>query len=166
MICPECRASYDDDELRYCGRCGTDMQRRAVAAGGGARDEPDRSNPRDPMIGRVIEGRYRVLEAIGVGGMGAVYKVEHTAMGKIAALKILHPTLSGDREVVKRFRREAEAVARLNSPHTVQVFDFGAAQGQLFMVMEFIRGEDLGRIVRRDGILPWSRTGPIMVQIW
>ena len=61
--------------------------------------------------------------------MGAVYKVEHLAMGKLAAMKVLHPSLTQDREVAQRFRREAEAVSKLSSPNTVQVFDFGESSG-------------------------------------
>ena len=177
IACPSCDATYDDDQLGYCGRCGSDLRRvrratregQAMAGGeaasltdGGASEDGPVA---DPMIGRVIDGRYRVLELLGVGGMGAVYKVEHTAMGKIAALKMLHPTLSNDREVVRRFRREAEAVARLDHPCTVQVFDFGASPIGLYMVMEYIRGEDLGLILRRDGRMGWSRAAPLLLQI-
>ena len=67
-------------------------------------------------IGATVDGRYRVLGKIGAGGMGAVYKVEHLAMGKLAAMKVLHPSLTQDREVAQRFRREAEAVSKLSSP--------------------------------------------------
>jgi serine/threonine-protein kinase len=106
-----------------------------------------------------------VLEKVGAGGMGAVYRVEHVAMGKIAAMKVLHGELAGDREAVKRFRREAEAVSRLGHPNTVQVFDFGLAEGTPYIVMEFVRGEDLGAILRRDRTLPLSRTAPMLAQV-
>src|SRR5262249_9530917 len=119
----------------------------------------------DPMVGRVISSRYRVLGVIGTGGMGTVYKVEHTAMGKIAALKMLHPTLSSDREIVKRFRREAEAISLLTHPSTVQAFDFGEADGCVYMVMELCRGEDLATILRRDGPIPFERAAPLLVQV-
>ncbi|MSP61463.1 MAG: serine/threonine protein kinase [Myxococcales bacterium] len=177
ISCQRCQAAYPDEELRYCGRCGSDMRpsvsREGPASAGTADSEdsedsedPENSEKRqDPMIGRVIDGRYRVLEALGIGGMGAVYRVQHTAMGKIAALKMLHPALSTEREVVKRFRREAEAVARLGHPNTVQLFDFGEADGALFMVMEYIRGEDLGKILRRDKTMPWLRAAPLLAQV-
>src|SRR5436305_13686188 len=105
----------------------------------------------DSMIGGVIDARYRMLGRIGSGGMGAVYKVEHLAMGKIAAMKLLHPALSSDPELGARFRREAEAVSRLSQPNTVQVFDFGQQKGLMYLVMELVKGEDLGQILRRDG---------------
>jgi serine/threonine-protein kinase len=106
-----------------------------------------------------------VLEVLGRGGMGVVYRVEHLRMGKIAAMKVLHRDLAGDPEVVQRFEREAAAVSRLHHPHSVQVFDFGTAQGALYLIMELIRGQDLGAIITRDGALPWSRAAPLFAQI-
>jgi len=119
----------------------------------------------DPLLGRLIDGRYRVIERIGTGGMGAVYKVEHQRMGKIAAMKVLHRDLARDSEVMKRFRREAEAISQLTHPNTVQTFDFGTtADGVLYLVMELVRGEDLGTILKRDGALTFRRAAPIILQ--
>src|SRR6185436_18410261 len=133
--------------------------RASVSQLGGAVTSPSGSQPSplftsedevDIWQGRLIDGRYRVLNRIGRGGMGLVYKVEHQRMGKIAAMKVLHRELTSDKEVVKRFRREAEAVSKLTHPNTVQTFDFGTADGALYLVMELVRGEDLGAIVKRD----------------
>ena len=184
IVCPRCHSSFADTALNYCGKCGSDMRlrasdERAVASGGGGASDPTPyvsadmpttdislgDGSIDPMLGRVIDARYRVLERVGAGGMGVVYKVEHVAMGKIAALKMLHPTLTQEREVVKRFQREAEAVSLLTHPNTVQVFDFGQSQGCLYMVMEYLRGEDLSAIVRRDGPLDWKRAAPLLSQV-
>ena len=88
-------------------------------------------------LGQTVDGRYRVLEVIGRGGMGVVYRVEHLRMGKIAAMKVLHRDLADDPDVIQRFEREAAAVSKLHHPHTVQVFDFGSAQGALYLIMEF-----------------------------
>jgi serine/threonine-protein kinase len=106
-----------------------------------------------------------VLEVIGRGGMGVVYRVEHLRMGKIAAMKVLHRDLAQDPEVVQRFEREAAAVSRLHHPHTVQVFDFGNAQGALYLIMEYVRGLDLARLISRDGPMPWPRAAPLFAQI-
>lgn len=116
-------------------------------------------------LDKVVDGRYRVIDVIGRGGMGVVYRVEHVRMGKIAAMKVLHRDLAQDAEVVRRFEREAAAISRLHHPHTVQVFDFGTAQGALYLVMELVRGRDLARIIERDGPLPWSRAAPLFAQI-
>jgi eukaryotic-like serine/threonine-protein kinase len=123
------------------------------------------SESNQAWLGKVVDGRYRVIEVVGRGGMGVVYKVEHLRMGKIAAMKVLHRDLAGDPEVVLRFEREAAAVSRLNHPNTVQVFDFGTAQGALYLIMEHVRGQDLARIVERDGPLPWERAAPILSQV-
>src|SRR5688572_10527755 len=125
----------------------------------------DPVDPVDPLLGRLIDARYRVISRLGHGGMGVVYKVEHQRMGKIAAMKVLHRELVSDKEVVKRFRREAEAVSKLTHPNTVQTFDFGTADGAMYLVMEYVRGEDLGAILRRDGPLAFRRAAPIFIQI-
>ena len=123
------------------------------------------SDSNQAWLGKVVDGRYRVLEVIGRGGMGVVYRVEHLRMGKVAAMKVLHRDLADDPDVIHRFEREAAAVSRLHHPHTVQVFDFGAAQGALYLIMEYVRGQDLGRIVDRDGPMPWARAAPLLAQI-
>ena len=163
IVCPSCQTVYDDHETRFCGRCGSDLGRLSAARTAQNPTIPD--GPRDRMIGATIDGRYRVLAKIGAGGMGAVYKVEHLAMGKLAAMKVLHPSLTQDREVAQRFRREAEAVSKLSAPNTVQVFDFGESGGSSYLVMELCKGEDLGAILRRDGPVPFVRLAPMMMQV-
>src|SRR5205085_11414192 len=90
VICPRCQAEYDEPQTRFCGRCGSDLDFKAETA---------ENDGIDVLIGRVVDGRYRILSKIGQGGMGAVYKVEHLAMGKIAAMKLLHPALGKDPEL-------------------------------------------------------------------
>ncbi|MFO0759326.1 MAG: serine/threonine-protein kinase [Byssovorax sp.] len=119
----------------------------------------------DPLIGRVIADRYRLIEPIGRGGMGIVYKVAHTRIGKLLAMKLLAGELSQSPEVVRRFKREALTVSRLQSPSTVQVFDFGVADGLSYLVMELVQGESLGRILQREGPISATRVGKIVVQI-
>ncbi|MEZ4404758.1 MAG: serine/threonine-protein kinase [Kofleriaceae bacterium] len=179
-FCPRCRASYPAPQA-FCSECGSDMLRVSAIDLAAARDaamsetavsgtavpRPDRrmSASNQAWLGAIVDGRYRVLEVLGRGGMGVVYKVEHVRMGKIAAMKVLHRDLADDPEVVQRFEREAAAVSRLHHPNSVQVFDFGAAQGALYLIMEYVRGQDLGTIVERDGPLPFARAAPILVQI-
>ncbi|WP_053332809.1 serine/threonine-protein kinase [Haliangium ochraceum] len=123
------------------------------------------SDVQDRWLGRLVDDRYRVLESIGRGGMGAVYKIEHVRMGKIAAMKVLRPEYSREPAVIERFRREAAAVSRLTHPNTVQVFDFGSAHGALYLVMEFVRGPDLNALLKRDGPMPFGRVAPMLAQI-
>ena len=175
-FCPRCRASYTEQQ-RFCSECGADMLRASAldlasvretgetAVGATARPDRRVTASNQAWLGKIVEGRYRVIELIGRGGMGVVYKVEHIRMGKIAAMKVLHRDLAEDPEVLHRFEREATAVSRLNHPNTVQVFDFGTANDALYLVMEHVRGQDLGRIVDRDGPLPFARAAPLLVQM-
>jgi serine/threonine-protein kinase len=152
-VCPQCQESYDEDR-EFCGRCGSAMRPPAPA-----------ESPNDSWVGQVVDGRYRVLARVGQGGMGAVYRVEHLRMGKIAAMKVLLQELTSDRELVKRFRREAEAVSRLTHPNSVQTFDFGQVGDALYLVMEYLRGENLAVILKRDGPLEFQRVAPIVIQV-
>ena len=97
----------------------------------------------DPWIDRIIDQRYRIVERIGQGGMGVIYRVEHVRMGKIAALKLLHQSLSTNQSLMRRFQQEAEAISRLNHPNIVQVFDFGHVDDTPFLVMEYLSGVTL-----------------------
>ncbi len=118
----------------------------------------------DPLIGVVVADRYRIVEGLGRGGMGIVYKVEHKQIGKLLAMKLLTGELSRNPEVVRRFKHEALTSSRLSSPNTVQVFDFGVSDGLTYLVMELVAGEDLGRILRASGPMPWSRLGKVVIQ--
>jgi serine/threonine-protein kinase len=119
----------------------------------------------DPLIGVVVAERYKIVEPLGRGGMGAVYKVEHVRIGKLLAMKLLTGELSRNPDVVRRFKLEALTVSKLSSPNTVQVFDFGASEGLTYLVMELVNGDDLGRTLRSQGPMPWSRVSRIIVQV-
>jgi serine/threonine-protein kinase len=119
----------------------------------------------DPLIGVVVADRYRIKEPIGRGGMGVVYRVEHARIGKLMALKLLTGELTRDPLQVARFKREALMVSRLSHPNTVQVFDFGVSDGLVYLAMEYLKGEDLGHLIRRVGPLSVGRTLKIVIQI-
>ncbi|MBL8743900.1 MAG: serine/threonine protein kinase, partial [Myxococcales bacterium] len=119
----------------------------------------------DPLIGRIVSGRYRIRRRIGRGGMGVVYEVEHTAIGKLLAMKLLSGELAQSPEVVARFEREALAASRLQSHNTVQVFDYGTSDGLTFLVMELVQGESLSSVLKREGPMAGRRLAKIVVQI-
>ncbi|MFW6023874.1 MAG: serine/threonine-protein kinase, partial [Myxococcota bacterium] len=119
----------------------------------------------DPLIGRVLEDRYRIVSVLGRGGMGVVYKVEHVHIGKLMATKLLAGELSRNKEVQKRFRREAEAASRLSHPNTVQIFDFGQSEGLTYLVMEYVEGTDLGGVIKQSGGMDLVRAARICAQI-
>ncbi|MEM1029035.1 MAG: serine/threonine-protein kinase [Myxococcota bacterium] len=119
----------------------------------------------DPLVGLVVAERYRIVERIGRGGMGIVYRVQHTKIGKLLAMKLLAGELAAKQDVLKRFKREAMTVSKLSNPHTVQVFDYGVWNHLTYLVMELVEGMDLGHLLKRHGPLPFARVGRLMVQV-
>ena len=102
--------------------------------------------PKDPFIGReILGGQFQILEKIGTGGMGSVYKASQPAMNRMVAIKILHPKLAGRKDLTSRFRREARAMSQLTHPNTAKVFMYGEAEedGSLYIVMEMLEGKNL-----------------------
>jgi serine/threonine-protein kinase len=101
--------------------------------------------------GQVIAGRYRVLRRLGVGGMADVYLAEDATLGRRVAVKVLLKRYAGDEQFVERFRREAQAAARINHPHIVNIYDWGPVDGTYYIVMEYVEGETLKDHIRREG---------------
>lgn len=99
-------------------------------------------------------GEYRVLEKVGEGGMGKVFKARHSTMNRVVALKVLPKSHTIDPQAVARFRQEVEIVARLSDPHVVQAYDAGSSRGTHFLVMEFVDGLDLASLIRLRGPIP------------
>ena len=156
LECALCGRANPPD-ARFCAGCG---HRFGV-------DEiiEDLEGGADPLLGRIIAERYRIEELLGRGGMGVVYRVEHVRIGKLMAMKLLHGALAREKEVVKRFKREAEAVSRLDHPNTVQVFDFGQSEGMMYLVMEYLPGRDLGQLLKDEGALDFTRVARIGAQV-
>ena len=101
--------------------------------------------------GQVIAGRYRVLRRLGAGGMADVYLAEDTTLGRQVAVKVLLKRYAGDGQFVERFRREAQAAARINHPNIVNIYDWGPVDGTYYIVMEYVEGETLKDHIRREG---------------
>ena len=150
--CPQCSAECSG-EHRFCPACGFPVGALRTAAG-------------DPLIGRTLGGAYVILENIGSGGMGRVYRAEQASLGKTLAVKVIHPHLISDESATSRFYTEARASSRLNHPNSVSVLDFGRTDdGLLYLVMEFLRGKDLAHILWEQGPLPAVRAANILRQV-
>jgi eukaryotic-like serine/threonine-protein kinase len=120
---------------------------------------------RESLIGKTIAGRYILRGLVGHGGMGAVYEAEHVGLGKRAAIKFVDPEFATDENVVARFAREARAMSAIESAHIVTVFDAGSEDGRPYLVMELLRGEDLGQRLRRMGRVPLNEAMHIIAQV-
>jgi serine/threonine-protein kinase len=115
-------------------------------------------------------GSYRLVERLGEGGMGEVWRAQHRLLARPAAIKLIRGAGSGDHppsmEMIRRFEQEAQVTARLSSPHTVQLFDFGVADdGSFYYVMELLDGLDLETLVRKHGPLPSERVIYLLRQV-
>ncbi len=120
----------------------------------------------DPLVDKVVVGRYQLLQRLGKGGMGAVYLARQLSMDRRVAIKLIHPSLADDPSIAARFHREMQATSRVEHPNTVQVFDYGQTEdGQLFLVMELLQGRTLAQVLQAEIRLPPPRLVPVAAQI-
>src|SRR5687768_9993112 len=122
--------------------------------------------PHQELIGTEVGGRYKVVRFIDHGGMGAVYEVVHKLLGRKFAMKTLATHLVGDNDALDRFRREAEVIATLHHPNIIDVIDWEQlSSGTPCMVLELLRGENLGARIARTGALDWPTIATIGDQV-
>src|SRR5271156_3969219 len=109
-------------------------------------------------------GNYTILDKIGAGGMGQVFKAQHRRMKRLVAVKMLPPAVTKDAAAVARFEREVEAAAKLRHPNIVAADDAGYANGAHFLVMEYVDGKDLSAMVKKDGPFPVNKAVNYILQ--
>jgi predicted Ser/Thr protein kinase len=144
--------------MMECPRCG-----RCEESGTFACPSDGTAMKPVPSVPRTVDNKYRIEQLIGRGGMGAVYRAHDVRLDRLVALKVVRAELLGDPDARRRFRREAQIVARLQHPAIVSVFDYGTfADGAAYLVMEFVRGEDLRRVMQREGRLEPRRAVRIL----
>ncbi|WP_231983724.1 serine/threonine-protein kinase, partial [Mycobacterium sp. E2733] len=120
--------------------------------------------PAGPMVEGTPFGRYRLVELLGRGGMGEVWRAYDTAMDRVVALKVLLATVAEDPAYVERFRREAHAAAGLDEPHVIPIYDFGEIDGRLYVTMRLVTGRDLQTLLAQGPLEP-ARAIAIIDQI-
>lgn len=131
-----------------------------------AQFRPSISVDPDDMTGKIVAGRYKVLDKLGQGGMGSVYRAEHIEIGKQCAIKVLAAIYGQDDQQRRRFLREARAASTIGHENVVDVTDFGPApNGSVFLAMELLVGEELSDLMAREGPLPWFRAKRIILQV-
>jgi len=154
--------------MAFCPKCGTEAQEGArFCPSCGAQMPAARAVPDDPYVGKLLDKKYQIDELLGVGGMGRVYKATQLALDKVVCVKVLRSGMMQDDTLVGRFHREARASSRLNHPNSIAVTDFGQAEedGSLYMVMEFVPGKDLGKVIREERPIAEKRIIHIMDQV-
>ncbi|MBA2527251.1 MAG: serine/threonine protein kinase [Pyrinomonadaceae bacterium] len=122
----------------------------------------------DPLVGRILDSKYEILERLGQGGMGAVYRAKRLHIGDEVAVKVLHTDLIVEPRAIERFRREARSAAMINHPNVVSIHDFSDGQSSespAYIVMEFVRGKSLRSLLKRHGRLSPSRAVDFMRDI-
>jgi serine/threonine-protein kinase len=148
--CPTCERTYTHGD-----RCPADNTRLVKLA-----------TSHDPLIGRELDHRYTIVEKLGQGGMGAVYRGTQHSVGRGVAIKVVAPSLVADPMIVKRFLREAKLASRLAHPNAVSVLDFGQTDdGLFFLVMELVEGRTLDEVLDREHVLAPARVVRIGAQI-
>lgn len=127
---------------------------------------PSTPPPAGELVGQVLRGTYRILNAIEEGGMGRLYRAEHIRLHRPIAVKVLANHLAGDEAALARFHREAEIVSQLHHPHIVHILDFDTTEaGAPYIVMELLRGESLAKRLNRERMLPVADVVQIIAQI-
>ncbi len=127
----------------------------------------ERPNAGDDLVGSILVDRYRVIRLLGRGGMGSVFLAEHITIRKPVAIKLLARRFAAWPEYVERFLQEAQAASSIRHPNTIDITDFGYTEPSRlpFFVMEYLDGEDLRIVLKREGALPWPRARELMLQI-
>jgi eukaryotic-like serine/threonine-protein kinase len=168
MNCPSCREALPE-AVDFCGSCGVPTARfHTNSAEIHARETLEYGQRQDPFVGMVLDSKYELVERLGEGGMGAVYRARRLHIGDEVAVKVLHRGLLVEERSVERFRREARSAAMISHPNVVTIHDFGdarAAGSPAYIVMELVRGLSLRELLRREGRLSPARAVALMCDI-
>jgi serine/threonine protein kinase len=175
MNCPNCQQVLHDD-VYFCGSCGAptnnDDAPTIRLSPVTQIDEPRETAPnggrRDPLIGRVLDSKYELVERLGEGGMGTVYRARRLHIGDDVAVKLLRTDLVLKEEAIERFRREARSAAMISHPNVVSIHDFSDASGpsgMAYIVMELVKGTSLRTLLECEGRMRPERAVALMRDI-
>ena len=182
MNCSGCNAELADD-AQFCGACGLPTARTARANASTQIDVLQQTNPNteratdeqparpDPRVGLILDSKYKLIEHLGEGGMGSVFRAQRLHIGDEVAVKLLHPDLVREQQALERFRREARAAASIRHHNVVTIHDFSEGQSSnastspAYIVMELVHGVSLGHLLRRAGRLSPKRAVALMQDI-
>src|ERR1041384_1464600 len=171
MRCQSCENVLADD-AQFCGTCGLPTSRHPSDAATQI-NEPRVTDGRhsrvdDPRVGLILDSKYKLIESLGQGGMGSVFRAQRLHIGDEVAVKLLHQDLVREKQALERFRREARTAAMIRHPNVVSIHDFNDGTGETseaYIVMELVRGVSLGTLLRREGRMSPERAVRLMQDI-
>src|SRR5712664_4198789 len=177
MECPVCSAK-NPDAASQCGTCHTPLpvtsSQETLNEGGAPEAWSAAFTPQPAAMavagddlekGTVLAGRYEILQLLGRGGMGAVYKARDFELDRFVALKLIRPELARNPEILRRFKQELILARQITHKNVIRIFDLGQADGIKFITMEYIEGEDLQGLMRRKKKLEPAEAATIMAQV-
>jgi serine/threonine protein kinase len=153
VTCPKCQHENPDDTT-YCGKCATQLPPLKDIEVTETIEAPKEELTR----GTTFAGRYEIIEELGKGGMGRVYRVEDKKLEQEVALKLIKPEIAKDKKTIERFRNELKLARNIRHKNVCGMFDLGEERGAHFITMEYVRGEDLRSLIRRIGQLPVGKS--------
>jgi serine/threonine protein kinase/tetratricopeptide (TPR) repeat protein len=160
--CPKCRTE-NPDTLKFCGECGTQLTPPADAKPSFTRTL---EVPKEELTtGSTFAGRYQIIEELGRGGMGKVYKVLDKEVNARVALKLIKPEIAADDKTIERFRNELKVARDIAHKNVCRMYDLGKEAGSYYITMEYISGEDLKSFIRRSGTLSIGKAVTIAAQV-
>jgi len=148
--CPNCHLE-NPETSRFCAACGSQL--RPPSKTPSSPTKTIQAPIKELTTGSIFAGRYQVIEELGRGGMGKVYKVLDTEVNARVALKLIKPEISADEDTVERFRHELKTTRDISHKHVCRMYDLGKEEGSYFITMEYIAGEDLKNMIRMSGQL-------------
>lgn len=150
------------DAMKYCPSCHKTYPTDVTVC---PADQTGLQNAHELQPGMIIRNKYEILDRIGIGGMGAVYRGRHITFNEVCAIKIVNDSIAGDKNFLQRFQTEAVVTRKLRHPNAVRVDDFDYTDdGRPFIVMELVEGKNIGEILQQEGALPVPRAVRIATQ--
>jgi hypothetical protein len=164
VVCHQCRAENAADS-RFCSRCAAPLQTPAAVEAGDIGSQTVRASTVELARGNRLAGRYEIMEELGRGGMGKVFKVYDHKIGEIIALKLIRPEISAQDKAIERFKNELKFTRKITHRNICRMYDLGEEDFVHYITMEYVAGEDLKRFVKRAGPLNLGKAGAIAGQI-
>jgi serine/threonine protein kinase len=164
MKCPKCH-SENPAESGFCAKCGTQIQPLSAESTGRPTETLQAVLLKELATGTTFAGRYQVIEELGRGGMGRVYKVYDTKTKEKIALKLLKPEISSDEDAIERFGNELRFARKISHRHVCRMYDLGDDKGTHYITMEYVSGEDLKSMLRMMGQMSAGKTIYIARQV-